>query len=153
MSTNSLNITFVTDQSAAYVYNSVIEVTKWWTENLIGDTKTLDGEFTVQFEEIHYSKQKLIELISNKRITWLVTESHLSWLKNKQEWTGTKIVFEILDDPKGTKLQFTHVGLIPDIECFKDCSIAWTQYISSSLYKLITTGKGQPEKTKIYEQE
>ncbi|MEO6548620.1 MAG: hypothetical protein ABIN94_11495 [Ferruginibacter sp.] len=42
------------------------------------------------------------------------------------------------------QIRFTHLGLVPEYECFEVCRDAWTNYIQKSLYNLITTGKGQP---------
>lgn len=149
MGNKSFNITFAVDQSASEVFNAVSNISKWWTENVNGNSVTLNDEFTVQFEDMHFSKQRLIEIVPNKKAVWLVTDSKLNWLKNKQEWTGTKIVFEISNLDKSTQLQFTHIGLNPEVECYHDCSNAWSQYIRSSLFNLITTGKGSPEQKQI----
>ena len=92
--------------------------------------------------DIHYSKQKLIELVPNKKVVWLVSDSKLNFTKNVSEWTGTKIIFEISTINNKTQVHFTHSGLVPKIECFNDCSNAWSQLIQESLYSLITTGKG-----------
>jgi hypothetical protein len=72
----------------------------------------------------------------------MVRESR--FVKDKSEWTGTEIVFEI--DKKGnqTELRFTHVGLVPAFACYGGGSDAWGFLISDSLRSLITTGKGQP---------
>lgn len=45
-----------------------------------------------------------------------------------------------------TELRFTHVGLVPAIECYGACSRAWGFYINDSLRRFITTGEGQPAK-------
>ena len=45
------------------VFKSINNVTKWWTVNLKGSSQKLNDEFTVQFDDIHLSTQKLVELI------------------------------------------------------------------------------------------
>lgn len=81
----------------------------------------------------------------NEKITWLVTDSQLNFLQDKTEWTGTKNIFEISKQDDKTLLVFTHVGLVPEIECYKDCFSGWTYYLAS-LENLITKGEGQPNK-------
>src|SRR5258706_3325913 len=126
-------------------FENINSVTKWWTENLEGSSRDLYDEFTVRFGDVHVSKQKLIKVIPAKKVVWLVPDSRLNLLEDKQEWTGTKISFEITaPDSNRTQIRFTHFGLAPNIECFDACSNAWSQYIRQSLLSLINTGKGQP---------
>ena len=125
-------------------FEAINKVTKWWTKNLEGSSKKLDDEFTVRFGDVHYSKQKLVEVIPDKKVVWLVTDSKLNFVKVKDEWTDTKISFEIFREDNKTYVRFTHIGLIPQIECYGDCSNAWSEYIEDSLLKLINRGKGKP---------
>ena len=130
--------------TAKEAFKSINSVSKWWTENLQGESKKLNDEFTVRFGEVHVSTQKLVEFIPNEKVVWLVTDSNLNFTKNKQEWTGTKVSFEITEKDNKTQIRFTHLGLVPAYECFDACSNAWGDYINNSLRNLINTGKGEP---------
>jgi hypothetical protein len=125
-------------------FKSINSVTKWWTENLKGSSQKVNDEFTVQFGDVHFSKQKVVESIPDEKVVWLVTDSKLNFIKDKQEWTNTKISFEILHDDNKTQIRFTHIGLVPQYECFDACSNAWREYIHESLLRLINTGQGHP---------
>lgn len=125
------------------VFNSINNVRGWWQGEIEGGTERLNDEFSYRFGDIHFSKQKIVEMIPDKQVVWLVTDSHLNFIKDKSEWTGTKIMFEISEINRKTQLRFTHMGLFPEIECYSQCSNAWGQLIRHSLFSLITTGKGR----------
>lgn len=144
MKNQDYTISITVNATAQEAFHCINNVTKWWTENLKGNSQKLDDEFSVQFGNVHFSKQKLIEVVPDKKIVWLVTDSNLNFLKDKQEWTGTRISFEINEQDNKTQVRFTHLGLAPEIECFDACSNAWSEYIQQSLRSLINTGKGQP---------
>ena len=144
MKQQDYHIRITVDADAHEVFESFNNVTLWWTENLEGSSQKLNDEFTVRFGDVHYSKQKLVEMVPDKKVVWLVKDSKLNFIKDKQEWTNTKIIFEIRTQNNQTQINFTHVGLVPDIECYHACSDAWSQYIQGSLLSLINTGKGKP---------
>jgi hypothetical protein len=118
------------------------DVVKWWGgKDLSGSSINLNDEFIVNHPGAHYSKQKLIEVVPDKRLVWLVTDSNLSWLQNKGEWTNTKMIFEITHKEYSYILRFTHEGLTPEKECFTRCSEGWNMVIKDWLYTLIMYGK------------
>ena len=144
MSNQNFTTTFSVNQTPDEAFAAIINVRGWWSGEIEGRTDKLDEEFTYRYEDVHYSKQKITELIPAKKVVWLVLDSSLNFFKNKAEWNGSKITFEIAKKGDKTEVRFTHMGLIPDFECYNDCSNAWGFYINTSLRSLITTGTGQP---------
>lgn len=145
MKKQDYKVSITVDATAQEAFKSINSVSKWWTEHLEGSSQKLNDEFTVRFDEVHVSTQKLVELIPDKKIVWLVTESKLNFVEDKHEWNDTKISFEIAEKDGKTQIDFTHIGLVPEIECYNGCSNAWGHYIKGSLFKLLTEGKGTPE--------
>lgn len=144
MNTQDYKTILTVDAAPNEVYSAINNVTTWWTEHMEGRSQQLNDEFTVTFGEIHVSTQKVVELIPDKKVVWLVTESRLNFIKQQNEWNDTYISFEIATSADNTQLTFNHIGLTPAIECYPGCSGGWDQFIKGSLYKLLTTGKGEP---------
>lgn len=134
-------ITILVDKTPQQVYDAVNNVRGWWTGEITGTTDRLGATWTYRYEELHRSTQMITEMVPGKKVVWHVTDSQLSFVKDRTEWNGTDIVFEIAKKGERTELRFTHVGLAPEIECYNGCSDAWRFYIRDSLRKLIQTGK------------
>ena len=143
METKDFTTTILADKTPKEIFDAINNVRGWWQGTIEGSTDKLHDEFIYRMEEFHFSKQKLVEVIPNQKVVWLVTDSQLNFIKDKNEWTGTKIIFEISEKNNKTQLRFTHVGLVNEIECYDACSNAWSQLIQESLFSLITTGKGK----------
>lgn len=144
MTTTNLSFTILVDQTPREVFEAINNVRGWWSGDIEGDTDKLGDVFTYRYEDIHYSKHKITELIPDKKVVWLVLDSYLSFIKDKTEWNSTEITFDVSEKDHKTEVRFTHHGLVPESECYDDCSNAWGSYINGSLKSLITTGKGQP---------
>ena len=142
METSNFTTTILVDNSKEEVFNAINDVRNWWQGEVEGYTDKLNAEFSYSVPGIHFSKQKIVEITPNEKIEWLITDSKLSFVKDQTEWTGTKIVFEISEVNNKTQVHFSHLGLVPEFECYGDCSNAWGKLIQESLFSLITTGKG-----------
>lgn len=144
MKTSDFTSTLLLEQSPEEAFNAINNVRAWWSEDIEGNTNQLNEEWNYHYEDVHRCKMKILELIPNKKVVWEVIDNYFSFTKDKREWTGNKIIFDISDIDNKTKIQFTHIGLVPEYECYEICQNAWSTYIQKSLYSLITTGKGQP---------
>ncbi len=144
MTTPDFTTTLLVDKTPKEVFDAINNVRGWWSEEIEGDTNKPGAEFMFHYKDIHRSTHKITEFVSGKKVVWHTTESHLNFIRDKTEWNGTYIVFEITKKGDKTELRFTHVGLVPSTECYGDCSGAWGFYINDSLHNLITAGKGKP---------
>jgi hypothetical protein len=140
----NLTHTITVDQSPEEAFAAINNVRGWWSGEIDGNTANLGDEFTYRYKDIHYSKQRITESIPGKKVAWLVLDSTLTFIEDKTEWNGTKIIFEIAPKNGKTEIHFTHAGLTSADQCFSACNNAWGSLINSSLRNLIATGNGQP---------
>ncbi|HEX8545307.1 MAG TPA: SRPBCC domain-containing protein [Cytophagaceae bacterium] len=146
MATNNFTINLFSEQTPEQVFQTINNVGGWWSgyygEQIKGNTQNLNDEFSFTAGEgAHFSQHKLIEVIPNQKIVWLTTDSYLNFIEKGNEWTGTKVIFEIAAKENNIQLTFTHEGLTPDIECYEACSTAWTSYLNNKLSPLINEGR------------
>ncbi len=144
MNTTDFTTTLLVDQTPEAAFKAINNVRGWWSEEIEGDTDKLNDIFDYRYEDVHRCKIQLTELVPSKKIAWRVLENYFKFTEDKTEWTGTTPVFEISRQGNKTAIHFTHLGLVPEYECFDICRDAWTNYIQNSLRSLIETGKGKP---------
>jgi hypothetical protein len=142
---NGYSVSYTVEQSPEEVFAAILDVSAWWTGEIEGNADELGAEFSYRHPPQHYSLQRVVELDPSRRVVWRVMDSHLSFISEPAEWTGSEILFDIVPVSGGTELRFTHVGLVPDVECFGACSTGWLHYVNGSLRSLITTGEGLPD--------
>jgi len=144
MEKKNFHRTITVNASAKEAMNKISEVNLWWAKNFSGSAKKLNDKFSVHFGDTFVDFQ-ISELVPDKKVVWKVTDCNLHWIKAKKEWKNTEVVFEISSENKKSKIDFTHVGLVPGVECYNDCETGWNGHVTMSLANLINEGKGQPE--------
>lgn len=142
MKDKNFSTSILVEQTPAAAYNTILNVRAWWSglyeESFEGSSEKLGDEFSfLAGGGVHYTRQKLVELVPNRKAVWLVTEANLSFVDKTDEWKGTKISFEISQEAGKTKIVFTHIGLVPEFECYDSCAPAWTQYMQERLVNAI----------------
>ncbi|MGZ3757582.1 MAG: SRPBCC domain-containing protein [Mucilaginibacter sp.] len=146
MTTTDFTTTIMVDQSPAEAFKAIVNLRGWWSAGIEGVTDKLNDEFIYHYQDVHYCKMKLVELMPDQKVVWLVLDNYFKFTNDKTEWIDTKLVFDVSLQGNQTAITFTHKGLTPEYECYEICNEAWTNYIKHSLYNLITTGTGQPNR-------
>jgi len=136
--------TITVNASAEEAFEKIAKVGDWWAKSFTGKALNPGDTFRVEFGTT-WVNFKVSEAIPGKKIVWYVTDSYLPWLKDKTEWNNTKVMYEISSDGHKTVIDFTHIGLQPQIECYENCEKGWTRFATISLPRFINEGKGLPE--------
>jgi len=116
----------------------------WWSEDCHADSR-VGGLLNFGFGAC--SKQMRVErLVATQEVAWLCTRAHIdaAGVTRPDEWVGTEMVFRLAPDGEGrTVLQFEHLGLVPDLQCWAVCNQGWN-YFLPSLKQFAETGRGTP---------
>ncbi len=125
-------------------FEKISEVSKWWISGVERNTHHLNDVFTVRLGTT-WKTFEIIESIPGKLLIWLVKDCNLPWNDSLNEWTGTRIIWNIIPTVQNSvQIVFTHLGLV-ELNCGEQCMASWTNYIKTSLFKYITEGKGMPD--------
>ncbi|OCX51196.1 hypothetical protein BEL04_21055 [Mucilaginibacter sp. PPCGB 2223] len=143
MKTHDFTCSITADVTAEEAVSAIGQVDQWWAKTFEGSAQNLNDVFTVRFGTT-YVTFRVSEMVPGTRVVWDVTDSHLPWQKNITEWTGTKVIYDILSVDGKTTINFTHEGLRPGVECYKQCEAGWTEHLTESLQKLLNEGVGEP---------
>ncbi len=144
MANKNFHRTISVNASTEEALKKISQVNLWWAKKFSGSAEKLNDKFSVQFGET-FVNFLVSELVPGKKVTWKVTDCNLHWIKAKKEWKNTEVVFEISSEKSKTKIDFTHIGLVPGVECYNDCEVGWNGHVTESLVKFINEGKGKPE--------
>ena len=141
MQKENFTYSFKSSKTAKEIFLLLLNIEQWWSgiyeETIIGKSRQLNDEFSFKAGGgVHDTTQKLVDLIPNSKIVWLVTNSKLTFLNNPNEWENTKIRFDLTQEEDKTIVTFTHDGLTPEIECYTACSTGWTGYLDNLKKKL-----------------
>ena len=142
MSRNDFNCSISAAISANEAIKRISNVPGWWGITFTGNAEKQNDKFIVKMGGDSFFDFTVAELIPGKRAVWVVTDCNMPWYSDKKEWANTELIFELNENHGETELTFTHKGLRPDVECYKDCAPGWTHWIGTSLFSYFSTGKG-----------
>ncbi len=129
--------TIISNLSVEEVYRAITEkMSDWWTSMSgkflkISDQAKTDfgGKSFWSFEATVLDEPNKIELTCHD-----ANHIHEGLSDNiRTEWLGTKLVFAITEEDGNTRIDFTHEGLVPELECFEVCKAGWDHFFLESL--------------------
>jgi hypothetical protein len=122
----------------------ISRVNEWWSTQVEGSFSRPGDIFTVRFQNGDWYQIKIDALIPGQKLVWNVIDAEQTWHEESKEWAGTKILWEISPERDGSNVRLTHLGLIPEFECYGKCSRSWDWLMQKSITGLLTEGKGLP---------
>jgi len=144
MTPQNYQCSIAADVTPHEAFKAVNQVNGWWAKKFEGSAENLNDIFTVRFGDT-WVTFKISEVIPDKKIVWQVTDCYLPWLNDKTEWNGTSVAFEISPLGNETQVTMTHIGLVPEVECYVMCEAGWNHHFKGSFLKLLTEHVGAPE--------
>ncbi|MBS1688484.1 MAG: SRPBCC domain-containing protein [Bacteroidetes bacterium] len=120
------------------VFSHLIDLSKWWPEDFEGENINLNSEFVLKTGDSHYSGNKVVEFVPDEKLAWLTTESIRK--TDNFEWTGTKMIFELIPQGDDTLLKFTYDGVVLEDEYDRLIQIC-DMTVKEWFYNFIINGK------------
>jgi hypothetical protein len=143
MNQQDYHASFTAQVTPKRAFEGISQVSEWWAKQVEGESQKPNDVFTVRFGET-FGTFMITDWVPDRKISWYVTDGYMHLLKDKKEWVGTRIIWDILNLGDFTQINMTHVGLGPGKECFEDCVKGWDFYIKESLFNLLTNQRGIP---------
>src|SRR5688500_4486085 len=76
MQNQDFTTTLLVDQTPQEVFDAITNPRAWWSEEIAGSTNKLNDEFNYHFEDIHRCGMKIIEIIPDQKVVWLVLDNY-----------------------------------------------------------------------------
>ncbi|WP_299225536.1 SRPBCC domain-containing protein [uncultured Psychroserpens sp.] len=116
--------------NANQLFNALTDEMHLWWGKISDSNFDTNGRFTVTFENNYWWTFKIVEFLPNREIIWKCIAGEPEFNK---EWIGHVLHWQITEKNSKTTLQFHHVGLNPDINCYDVCSTTWDMFIIDRL--------------------
>ena len=144
MSAGDYRCTFFVDVPAVRVVDAVtdeVEIMRWWTSVTAAERRS-DGV------HLRMGTQELVVTIAHApgtgEVGWAVTTCEMV-----PDWVGTRPTFAVHAEPDGrTRVDFRHVGLVPELGCYAMCRAGWSHFMPS-LRRYLEMGEGLPDQPRL----
>lgn len=108
------------------VYESIITqkgLSQWWLPDTIAKAEVgFINEMGIR--DLFTNKMKVIDLQPDRRVEWECIND-----TEGDEWTGTHVVFDLVENDGNTNLHFRHSGWKEQSEFFGICNFHWARHL------------------------
>src|SRR5579872_627331 len=111
---------FTADVTPEEAFDAINDVKAWWARCFEGHAEAVHDLFSMPFGKT-WVNFEVIESVPGQKIVWLVTDCNIEFVEDKKEWKDTTVVFEIRPVGSGVEVSMTHIGLVPEVECYANC--------------------------------
>ena len=129
--------TFTVPASRTAVFKAITTPKDWWDDHIEGSAAEAGGEFHFDTDQ-RYAEFRVEEAEEGDRLVWHTESTGKE--KEDRDWDDTSLIFELSDseEEKGeTQVTFTHRGMHPHEEGYKEAVEAWRERIQDRLEPLI----------------
>lgn len=110
-----------TPDKVFHAISTPAEVEKWWSLECSG-SPVMGGEYRLFFGEPWDWRAKVSRFEPGRAFEWEMTVA-------MDDWTGTRVGFELEPAEEGTKVRFHHLGWAEESEHFRISSYCWAMLL------------------------
>ncbi|MBX2885499.1 MAG: SRPBCC domain-containing protein [Granulosicoccus sp.] len=157
MNNQNYHRSIIVNTSANHVYEALTTgYSHWWTpcDNAFHET----GD-RIRFgfpPNVSYWTFEATKLIPNKWVELECVDAFHDIIEkpnaSKTEWLGSRTIWKIKESEKLTQVDFEHVGLVPELACYRVCEAGWDHFFMNSLQQYLNTGTGTPHRMISFKQ-
>jgi hypothetical protein len=144
---NSYRRQIVVSADPGAVYRALArEMDRWWAPGAT-PAQTVGDTVVIAFGRTHWHL-RATHLVPGKRVELACVAAHHVEAGHpdsiREEWLGTTLCWSIEPEGAGSRVTFTHQGLVPALGCYGVCEAGWDHYFLDSLRRYLDTGVGEP---------
>jgi hypothetical protein len=88
MNKQDCTATILLDQTPKEIFDAIKNVRGWWSQEIDGSTDNLGAEFKFHYKDLHFSTQKITELLPGNKVVWHVLDSCINFARTRPSGTA-----------------------------------------------------------------
>lgn len=139
---NDYTYSFTSDLDPTTAMTLTSDPKTWWNDMIVGDASNVGDVFDFDVPGLHHARFIVSHVDPGQFLASEVKPTHAE--HELAEWSDTRLEFRFAEEAGRTRVEFTHRGLTPALECHRVCSTAWTYHLTAGLEALLNGGKPNP---------